>query len=124
MNGTTAGLSSKTYPYGARHTEEMIRDLAMRAYEYRAQVLRMVYGRKSGHIGGAFSIAEVLTALYFHHLRLKPEDPKWADRDRLVFSKGHACAMLYTDRKSTRLNSSHLGISYAVFCLKKKKTRR
>ena len=74
----------------------MIRDLAMRAYEYRAQVLRMVYGRKSGHIGGAFSIAEVLTALYFHHLRLKPEDPKWADRDRLVFSKGHACAMLYT----------------------------
>ena len=96
MSGTAAGLSSKIYPYGTRHTEEMIRDLAMRAYEYRAQVLSMVYGRKSGHIGGAFSIAEILTALYFHHLRLKPEDPRWADRDRLVFSKGHACAMLYT----------------------------
>lgn len=56
----------------------------------------MVYDRKSGHIGGAFSVAEILTALYFHHLRVDPEDPGWAERDRLVFSKGHACAMLYT----------------------------
>jgi transketolase len=74
----------------------MIADLSSRAYEYRAQVLRMVYERKSGHIGGAFSIAEVLTALYFHQLRLDPGNPRWPDRDRLVFSKGHACAMLYT----------------------------
>jgi transketolase len=74
----------------------MIADLSRRAYEYRAQVLRMVYERKSGHIGGAFSIAEILTALYFHHLRIDPERPGWPDRDRLVFSKGHACAMLYT----------------------------
>ncbi|MGA2116104.1 MAG: transketolase [Bryobacteraceae bacterium] len=74
----------------------MIRNLSRRAFEYRAQVLRMVYERKSGHIGGAFSIAEVLTALYFHQLRLDPENPGWEDRDRLVFSKGHACAMLYT----------------------------
>jgi transketolase len=74
----------------------MIRDLSLRASEYCAQVLRMVYERKSGHIGGAFSIAEILTALYFHHLRLDPKNPEWKDRDRLVFSKGHACAMLYT----------------------------
>jgi transketolase len=84
------------YPYGTRHTPEMIADLSARAYAYRAQVLRMVYARKSGHIGGAFSIAEILTALYFHHLRVDPAAPAWADRDRLVFSKGHACAMLYT----------------------------
>jgi transketolase len=71
-------------------------DLSRRAYEYRIQVLRMVYGRKSGHIGGAFSIAEILTALYFHQLRLDPGNPTWEDRDRLIFSKGHACAMLYT----------------------------
>jgi transketolase len=74
----------------------MIVDLSCRAYQYRAQVLRMVYERKSGHIGGAFSIAEILAALYFHHLRIDPQDPAWPDRDRLVFSKGHACAMLYT----------------------------
>src|SRR5271169_3692921 len=78
-----------------RHTAEMIADLSGRAHEYRAQVLRMVYERKSGHIGGAFSYAEILTALYFHHLRVDPENPEWSDRDRLVFSKGHACAMLY-----------------------------
>jgi len=96
MNGCTAELSNKLYAYGTRHTPEMIRDLSLRAYEYRTQVLRMVYGRKSGHIGGAFSIAEILTALYFHQLRLDPENPGWEDRDRLVFSKGHACAMLYT----------------------------
>jgi transketolase len=74
----------------------MIDDLSRRAYEYRAQVLRLVYERKTGHIGGAFSIAEVLVALYFHQLRLDPANPAWEDRDRLVFSKGHACAMLYT----------------------------
>jgi len=74
----------------------MIADLSRRAYEYRTHVLRMVYERKSGHIGGAFSVAEILTALYFHHLRIDPEQPGWPERDRLVFSKGHACAMLYT----------------------------
>lgn len=86
----------QAYAYGTKHTPQMVSDLSRRAYEYRIQVLRMVYGRKSGHIGGAFSIAEILTALYFHHLRIDPEDPNWGDRDRLVFSKGHACAMLYT----------------------------
>jgi transketolase len=96
MNSCKDDLSVRLYPYGMMHTPEMIRDLSSRAYEYRAHVLRMVYGRKSGHIGGAFSIAEILTALYFHHLRLDPENPNWEDRDRLVFSKGHACAMLYT----------------------------
>jgi len=96
MNGRAGGPLARLYPYGARHTEEMIGDLSRRAYQYRAQVLRMVYERKSGHIGGAFSIAEILTALYFHQLRLDPDNTGWDDRDRLVFSKGHACAMLYT----------------------------
>src|SRR5260370_37956750 len=95
MNGCVADLSNKLYAYGTRHTPEMIRDLSLRAYEYRIQVLRMVYGCKSGHIGGAFSIAEILTALYFHQLRLDPDNPGWDDRDRLVFSKGNACGMLY-----------------------------
>ena len=89
-------MNGLVYPYGSRHMPEMIEDLSRRAWGYRAQVLQMVYHRKSGHIGGAFSIAEILTALYFHHLRIDPANPTWADRDRLVFSKGHACAMLYT----------------------------
>ena len=86
----------RVYPYGTRHTPEMIADLSRRAWEYRAQVLRMVYGSNSGHIGGAFSAAEYLTALYFHQLRLDPANPGWEDRDRLILSKGHGCAMLYT----------------------------
>ena len=90
------GTSARVYPYEAEHTPEMVADLSHRAYEYRIQVLRMVYGRKSGHIGGAFSAAEILTALYFHQMRVDPAQPDWAERDRLVFSKGHACAMLYT----------------------------
>jgi len=97
MGAAEAFVSSpRIYPYGAKHTPAMVADLARRACEYRIQVLRMVYGRKSGHIGGAFSTAEILAALYFHHLRLDPLKPDWPDRDRLVFSKGHACAMLYT----------------------------
>lgn len=84
------------YPYGTQHAPEMIADLSRRAMEFRIQVLRMVYNYKTGHIGGAFSAAEIMTALYFHHLRLDPANPGWPDRDRLVFSKGHACAILYT----------------------------
>lgn len=84
------------YPHGTVHTLGMVADLSLRAMEFRVQVLRMVYQHQTGHIGGAFSVAEILTALYFHHLRLDPAGPDWLDRDRLVFSKGHACAMLYT----------------------------
>jgi len=94
--GNDIPIMRRVYPYGVRHTPEMIADLSRRAYEYRAQVLRMVFGRGSGHLGGAFSAAEILTALYFHQLRIDPANPAWEDRDRLVFSKGHACAMLYT----------------------------
>ncbi len=78
------------------HGEELIKELARRAQEYRIQVLKMVHKAQTGHIGGAFSVAEILTSLYFHHLRIDPERPDWLNRDRLLFSKGHACAMLYT----------------------------
>jgi len=84
------------YPRGPNHPPAMVADLSARAYAYRIQVLRMVNNHKTGHIGGAFSVAEILTALYFHHLRLDPANPAWPQRDRLLFSKGHACAMLYT----------------------------
>src|SRR3990172_6230329 len=78
------------------HPEALIKDLSCRAQTFRLQVLKMVYGAQTGHLGGAFSAAEILTALYFHHLRVDPDNPAWPDRDRLIFSKGHACAMLYT----------------------------
>ncbi len=78
------------------HSEALIKDLSAKAQAYRIQVLKMVNHAQSGHIGGAFSVAEILTALYFHHLHIDPQRPDWDARDRLIFSKGHACAMLYT----------------------------
>ncbi|MCU0510568.1 MAG: transketolase, partial [Anaerolineae bacterium] len=78
------------------HSEALIRDLSRRAQQIRINVLRMVYAGQTGHIGGAFSAAEMLSALYFHHLRIDPMRPDWPERDRLIFSKGHACAALYS----------------------------
>lgn len=95
-SATSADTLSLVYPRGPQHPPAMVEDLSARAYRFRQQVLRMVYSGQTGHIGGAFSAAEYLTALYFHHLRVDPTDPAWPERDRLLFSKGHACAMLYT----------------------------
>ena len=78
------------------HSEKLVQDLTVRALQFRIDVLRMVKNNQTGHIGGAFSVAEILTALYFHHLKVDPRRPDWPERDRLLFSKGHACAMLYT----------------------------
>src|SRR5256885_6121688 len=79
-------------------------------------LFRSIHRARSSHLGSSFSMAELLAVLYTKNLRIDPKRPDWAERDRVVLSKGHA-----GDRKSTRLNSSHLVISYAVFCFKKKK---
>jgi transketolase len=78
------------------HSEELVRDISARAQAFRIQVLKMIYPIQTGHIGGAFSVAEILAGLFFHHLRIDPANPYWMGRDHLLFSKGHACAMLYT----------------------------
>lgn len=72
-----------------------MRDISAKAQSARIQILKMVYEAQSGHIGGAFSAAEIVTSLYFHHLRVDPLRPDWPERDRFLFSKGHACALLY-----------------------------
>jgi len=78
------------------HGEQLVRKITLHALQSRIDVLRMVRVNQSGHIGGAFSAAEVLASLYFHHLKIDPQNPKWPERDRLLLSKGHACAMLYS----------------------------
>ena len=45
--------------------------------------------------GGSLSAVEMVTALYFHVMNIKPEEPQWADRDRFILSKGHSCPVLY-----------------------------
>ena len=78
------------------HSESLIRDLQERARQIRLDVLDMVYRRAAGHPGGSFSCAEMLAALYFHHLKIDPTRPDWPQRDRFLLSKGHAAAALYS----------------------------
>jgi len=80
----------------AYHSPQLIQEISARAQQFRIEVLRMVYAGQTGHIGGAFSAAEIVASLYFHHLRVDPDRPDWPERDRFLFSKGHACAVLYS----------------------------
>lgn len=66
------------------------------AQQFRITVLDILHDKGTGHWGGASSAAEILVALYFHAMNIRPEEPNWPDRDRLVVSKGHASCMLYT----------------------------
>jgi len=77
------------------HDKELIKDLERKALLIRKYVIDSVYRAGSGHPGGSLSIADILSCLYFHEMRYDPKNPKWADRDRLVLSKGHAAPALY-----------------------------
>ena len=70
------------------------RELQLRAYEIRKTALETIQAAGSGHIGGSFSIAEILSVLYFDKMNVNPEDPDMACRDRLVLSKGHCSPAL------------------------------
>jgi len=75
---------------------DTIRALQRKAYELRQIGLETALCGKKGHIPPAYSWAEVATALFYGNvLRLKPNQPKWSERDRFILSKGHACLTLY-----------------------------
>jgi len=62
----------------------------------REDIIKMLGEAKSGHPGGALSLTEILVTLYYRVMKIKPENPNWEDRDRLVLSKGHGCPALYS----------------------------
>lgn len=70
--------------------------LIKKAAEIRMDLLHMIYKAKTGHTGGSLSSIDILTVLYYHILRIYPEDPKRTDRDRFIMSKGHSVEGLYT----------------------------
>ena len=72
-----------------------IKELKRIANNVRKDIIEEVYDAKSGHPGGALSIADILTVLYFNQMNIDPKNPKSNLRDRLVLSKGHAVAALY-----------------------------
>ena len=73
-----------------------VEGLNLWAYKIRRTSLETIRAAGSGHIGGSFSIAEILAVLYFEQMRVKPEEPDRIDRDRLVLSKGHCSPALYS----------------------------
>lgn len=72
-----------------------IEELERRAAQLRTLVLEMVWCAGSGHPGASFSAADIVAALYFDVLRHRPAEPRWADRDRFLLSKGHAVPVVY-----------------------------
>ena len=94
-------------------------DLAKTANEVRKGIVTAVHSAKAGHPGGSLSAADIFTFLYFEEMNIDPKDPKKADRDRFVLSKGHCAPALYSalaqrgyfpveDLKTLRKLGSHL----------------
>jgi transketolase len=75
-----------------QHRVELV---ARMAREIRRESLAMIYAAGSGHPGGSLSEADILSALYFDAMNLRPDQPNWSGRDRFVLSKGHACPAFY-----------------------------
>ena len=73
-----------------------IKELKEKAAVIRKDILSMIYAAQSGHPGGSLSSADIMTALYFQTMRIRPQEPHWIDRDRLILSKGHACPVWYS----------------------------
>ena len=94
-------------------------ELKKTAIEVRKGIIEGVHAAKAGHPGGSLSATEVFTYLYFEEMNIDPKDPKKADRDRFVLSKGHTAPGLYStlaqrgffpveDLKGLRSIGSHL----------------
>ena len=66
------------------------------ANEIRKSIVTAVHSAKSGHPGGSLSAADIFTYLYFEEMNVDPKNPKDANRDRFVLSKGHVAPGLYS----------------------------
>ena len=75
--------------------KQTIESLAAKAKDIRISTIREIAHLGNGHIGGAMSIVEVLTYLYYHEMNIDPSNPKMEGRDRFVCSKGHAGPSVY-----------------------------
>ncbi len=90
-----ATIAPHTSRPGARLTQEQLDYLSEKAFEIRRLSLEMITAATWGHIGGSFSMAELLAVLYFHAMDVDPERPEWEHRDRFVLSKAHGSPAHY-----------------------------
>ncbi|MDO4186938.1 MAG: transketolase [Bacteroidales bacterium] len=72
-----------------------IKELRLQAEKNRKRLMEIIYKAGAGHTGGDLSCLNVLTALYFHVMHVEAQQPKWAERDRFILSKGHCVEALY-----------------------------
>jgi transketolase len=76
-------------------TSERVAELKNVSTRIRLETVKAIGGLGVGHIGGSLSVAEMLSVLYWHEMRIDPRHPRLEGRDRLVLSKGHAGPALY-----------------------------
>ncbi|HJM44860.1 MAG TPA: transketolase [Candidatus Poseidoniaceae archaeon] len=76
--------------------DELVDELNEIARKCRVEIIKMVFRAQAGHPGGSLSEIDLLTGLYATTLNVKPDEPKWPDRDRFVLSKGHASPGMYS----------------------------
>lgn len=99
--------------------KDTVAALQEKARKLRVDIVNTLHRSKSGHTGGSLSVIDMVTVLYYHTMRHRPEDPRWPGRDRLVLSKGHAAPAQYValadlgyfpkeDLKMLRQLGSHL----------------
>ncbi len=70
-------------------------ELEALCHKFRVDLIELLHSIQTGHPGGSLSVCEILTTLYFEKAKVDPKNPKWAERDRVVLTKGHAAPMLY-----------------------------
>ena len=86
--------------------------LSRLARNIRIEALRMVHRARASHIGSALSICDILAVLYGHTLRLRVKQTEWAERDRFILSKGHACVAVYAALAETGIISREDLLTY------------
>jgi transketolase len=95
MPKNTRFNKSEDYLYILMGKNEILK-LEYKALDIRRDILRLIKAGEAGHVGGALSSTEILTALYFNVLHVDPDNPGWPLRDRFVLSAGHKCLVLYS----------------------------
>ena len=75
--------------------ENLIDELQVKACRLRKDTLTVIKEMGTGWLGGSFSSADVITALFFYRMKYDPQNPRWEERDRLIVSKAHSCEIVY-----------------------------
>jgi len=78
-----------------KYTDPDIKELHKKAKQIRRLIVQMLVKAGSGHPGGSLSATDLITVLFFHEMKINPQNPADPDRDRFHMSKGHCCPLWY-----------------------------